>query len=98
MKTIIIYNSKSGFTENYSKIIAKELNCKKIHIKNIKQENLSQYDTIIFGSRIIAGKIEKLKTIKTIVKKYNIKKLFYSQPDQRQTKRKKYKKKCGHLT
>lgn len=76
MKTIIIYNSKSSFTEKYTNVIAKSLNCKSINIKKLKKENLKEYTTLIFGSRIIAGKIEKLNKIKKIIKTNNIKNLI----------------------
>ena len=71
MKTIIIYNSKSGYTEKYAKIISKSLNCELINIDLMKKINLNDYDLIIFGSRIIAGKIQKLNKIKKIINKNN---------------------------
>lgn len=57
MKSVIIYNSQTGFTERYANWIAKELACEAIPFKEAKKQNFDQYDTIIFGSWCMAGSI-----------------------------------------
>lgn len=59
MKAIVIYNSKTGFTEKYAKWIAEALQCQSISIRE-KLPDLSEYDRIIFGSNVKAGKIGSL--------------------------------------
>ncbi len=77
MSTIVIYKSKYGSTKTYAEWISKELNCKCFDAKEIKADNLLDYDTIIYGgglyAEIIAGvnlitkNFEKLKDKKLIV-------------------------------
>ncbi|MDD5795677.1 MAG: flavodoxin domain-containing protein [Oscillospiraceae bacterium] len=59
MKAIVIYNSKTGFTKKYAKWIAEALQCQSISIRE-KLPDLSEYDRIVFGSNVKAGKIAKL--------------------------------------
>ncbi len=77
MKIIVIYKSKYGSTKTYANWIAEELSCKCIDAKNIKIDDLAEYDTIIYGgglyAEVIAGvtlltkNIDKLKGKKLIV-------------------------------
>lgn len=77
MKTIVIYKSKYGSTKTYANWIAEELSCDCADAKNIKIDDLLDYDTIIYGgglyAEIIAGvtfltkNIDKLKGKKLIV-------------------------------
>ncbi len=66
MKTILIYKSKTGFTEKYANWISEEIDCKVVNISTIKNVNFNQYDLIIFGSRIHAGRIDGLDKIKKL--------------------------------
>ena len=61
--TIVIYQSKYGYTERYAKWIAQELNCEVISRKDATIEKVKSYDTIIFGSGIYGGKIEGIDLI-----------------------------------
>ena len=77
MKTIVLYKSKYGSTKTYAQWIAEELSCEAKDIKNIKIDDLLEYDTIIHGgglyAEVIAGvnlltkNIDKLKGKKLIV-------------------------------
>lgn len=77
MNTIVIYKSKYGSTKNYAEWIAEELSCRAVDAKDIKIDDLMQYDTIIYGgglyAEIIAGvslitkNIDKLRNKKLIV-------------------------------
>lgn len=77
MKTIVLFKSKYGATEKYANWIAEELKCEVRDIKNVKIDELLEYDTIIHGgglyAEVIAGvnlltkNIDKLKGKKLIV-------------------------------
>lgn len=61
MKTIVVYKSKYGSTRAYAEWIAEELSCEAVDAKDIKIDDLMEYDTIIYGgglyAEIIAGVI-----------------------------------------
>ena len=57
MKSVVIYKSKYGSTKNYAGWIAQELGCTAVDVKNIKAEQLSEYDTIIYGGGLYAEMI-----------------------------------------
>ncbi len=63
MKTIVIYSSKTGFSEKYGKWIAEELSCKAVSLKEMPK-NLNEFECIIFGGGIMAGKISGLDKFK----------------------------------
>ncbi len=77
MKKIVIYKSKYGATKKYAEWISEELNCEIKEARTVSVEELSQYDTIIYGgglyAEIINGvilitkNIDKLKDKKLIV-------------------------------
>ena len=77
MNAIVIYKSKYGSTKTYAEWIAEELDCKAVDAKQIKIDDLAEYDTIIYGgglyAEVIAGvtiitkNIEKLKDKKLII-------------------------------
>lgn len=66
MKILLIYKSKTGFTEKYANWISEEIDCEVTNISNIRSINFETYDLIIFGSRIHAGKIDGLDKIKKL--------------------------------
>ena len=63
VKVLVMYFSKYGSTKKYAEWIASELNGDVHNIKNIKQDILGNYDTIILGSGLYAGKIEGINII-----------------------------------
>ncbi|MBD5115355.1 MAG: hypothetical protein HDT46_09210 [Ruminococcaceae bacterium] len=69
-KTAVIFNSKTGFTEKYALWIAEETKATPISFKECTKkrvnEILSEYDTVIFGSRLHAGIIENLSKAKKL--------------------------------
>lgn len=60
MKTLVIYNSQTGFTEKYAKWLAEKLEAKCLSVKEAKNEKLADYDRVIFGSWFCAESISKL--------------------------------------
>lgn len=77
MKSIVIYKSKYGSTKTYAEWIAEELSCECVDAKNIKIDDLLNFDTIVYGgglyAEVIAGvtlltkNIDKLKDKKLII-------------------------------
>lgn len=57
MKRIIFYESGTGFTAQYAAWIAEELQCESVALKNAKAINLREYDQVIFGGWMCAGKV-----------------------------------------
>jgi menaquinone-dependent protoporphyrinogen IX oxidase len=62
-KVLVLYFSKYGTTKKYAEWIASELNGDIGNVKNIKPDMLENYDTIIIGSGLYAGKIEGVKLL-----------------------------------
>lgn len=65
MSKIIIYNSKTGFTEKYAKWLSEDLGIETIAFKDAKKLDLSKYDTVIYGASILANMIRDIGTIKS---------------------------------
>ena len=68
-KTLIIYFSKYGTTKEYAEWIAEELNGDIYSVYNIKNNILNNYDTIIIGSGLYAGKV---KGVDILIKNYEL--------------------------
>ncbi len=71
-KTAIIYLSKTGFTEKYANWTAEKTGGGVIPFSKAQKSSdkiMSDYDTLVFGSRLLGGKIEGLSKAK---------KLFYT--------------------
>lgn len=63
MKTVVIYQSSTGFTKQYAQWIASDLECDAIDIKKLSGNDLKQYDYIIYGGWIMGNMIMGLKKI-----------------------------------
>ena len=72
MKILVTYQSKTGFTKKYAEWISTELNGKLIDIKDLKNEDIEDYDILIHGGWIMGGMIMGIDKIK----KLNPKKLI----------------------
>ncbi|MBP3448567.1 MAG: flavodoxin [Clostridia bacterium] len=75
MKPIVIYKSKYGSTKAYAQWIAEELSCEAIENKGLKAEDLSDYDTIIYGGGLYAEVIAGVTLITKNISKLEGKKL-----------------------
>ena len=60
MKTVIIYNSQTGFTKRYAQWIAKASGARCLAFSEAKTKNLDAFEAIIFGSWACAGRGKKL--------------------------------------
>lgn len=67
MSRVIIYKSKTGYTERYAKMLSEELN---IPCYSYMDAKVSENDDVIFLSYIYASKIMGLSKI---LKKYKVK-------------------------
>lgn len=61
MKKIVIFKSKTGFTEQYAKWVAEDLKCDIAELKNASKIDFKTYDLVIYGGGVYAGKIAGLK-------------------------------------
>jgi len=49
---LVTYKSVTGFTKQYAKWIAEELDCTMMEWKDVSAKTMSEYDTVIFGGRL----------------------------------------------
>lgn len=63
IKKVVVYKSKTGFTEKYAHWIAEDLHCEAIQLENFNISEADQYDVIVYGGGIHAGRINGIKFI-----------------------------------
>lgn len=73
---ILIYKSSTGFTKKYAEMIAEEVECTLTDYKEVTAEMLSEYNTVIFGSRAHAGMIDGYKRVKKLLQKMEARKFI----------------------
>ena len=76
MNAIVIYKTKYGSTKQYAEWIAEELGCNFIDAKNVKADNLLEYDTIIYGGGLYAEVINGVSLITKNIEKLRDKKII----------------------
>lgn len=76
MKTIVIYNSQTGFTRRYANWIAEAANAEVLPLAEAKKKDLSEYDAVVFGSWACAGSIKRLNWLKERMKDLSGKKVI----------------------
>lgn len=64
MKTIVIYQSSTGFTKQYAEWIATDLQCKAVSIKEASEKIVREYDQVIFGGWSMANMVNGLDKIR----------------------------------
>jgi menaquinone-dependent protoporphyrinogen IX oxidase len=62
-KVVVVYRSKSGYTKNYATWLSEELQCDLFEGTKVKIEDLTKYDTIIYGAGMYAVGIRGIKLI-----------------------------------
>lgn len=72
MKTIVIFESATGFTEQYAKWIATALECQCKPLKQVSETDLTAYECIIFGGWIMGNGIIGLEKLHAMVKPYAV--------------------------
>lgn len=63
-RTVVIYKSKYGATEQYARWIADELECDLVRAEDFKAKDFDRYDNIIYGGGLQAGGIKGFDLIK----------------------------------
>ena len=63
-KTIIIYHSKTGFSQRYAQWLAEDLSCQAVPYRDRRRIGLSQYDTVILLGGLYAGNMSGLSWLK----------------------------------
>lgn len=76
MKTIVIYNSQTGFTKRYAQWLAEAAGADCIELSAAKKKDLTAYEAIVFGSWACAGGISKISWFKGNIDKWADKKLI----------------------
>ncbi len=76
MKTIVIYNSQTGFTKRYAQWIAEATDGDCFELSVAKKMDLTSYEAIIYGGWACAGSISKLGWFKSNMDKWTGKKLI----------------------
>ena len=75
MKTVVIYNSQTGFTKRYAEWIAEAAGADCLALSAAKRKNLDIYEAIVFGGWACAGSISKLGWFKGHMDQWADKKL-----------------------
>lgn len=72
---IVIYKTKYGSTKAYAEWIAEELGCEAVNVKDIKADELSKYNTIVYGGGLYAEVINGVSLITKNFEKLKDKKI-----------------------
>ncbi len=75
-KIIVVYKSKTGFTEKYAKWIAEALHCDIVRFDGFNIEQMACYDIVILGGGIYAGRINGANLIKNNASSFSEKKVI----------------------
>ena len=76
MRTVVIYNSQTGFTKRYAEWIAEATGADCFALAEAKKKSMDEYEAIVFGGWACAGGISKLSWFKGNIDKWNSKKLI----------------------
>lgn len=76
MKTVVIYNSQTGFTKRYAGWIAEAAGADCFELSAAKKKDLAVYEAIVFGGWACAGSISKIRWFKENIDKWTDKKLI----------------------
>lgn len=63
-KVLVLYKSKTGFSERYACWIADDLQCDLASLADFEKDSLSQYALIVYGAGTYAGSIHGIGKIK----------------------------------
>lgn len=76
MKTIVVYQSQTGFTKRYAHWIAEAAGADCLTLAEAKRKSMDSYEAIIFGGWACAGSISKLGWLKSHIDQWTDKKLI----------------------
>ncbi len=60
MKTVVVYNSQTGFTKRYAQWIAEAVGADCMPLKDAQKADMTPYDAIVFGGWALGGSINKI--------------------------------------
>lgn len=63
-KIVVVYKSKTGFSRKYAEWISEKLQCDLKENEKLKVDEISGYDTIIYGGGLYASGINGIKLLK----------------------------------
>lgn len=61
--TVVIFASKYGSTKRYAGWIAETLSCPLLERKQVRPQNLTEYDTIVYGGGLYAGGVNGISLL-----------------------------------
>lgn len=61
---LVLYKSKTGFSEQYARWIAEELECDLEDLRSFEKSNLENYSLIVYGGGLYAGVINGIGKVK----------------------------------
>ncbi len=73
MKILVGYKSKTGFAKRYGEVIARELEGDLVTYKNLSSRKMSEYDVVIYGGGLYAGRVNGLSKVKEMFANSNAK-------------------------
>ncbi len=76
MKTIVIYNSQTGFTKRYAQWITEAAGADCLALSEAKKKSMEPYEAIVFGGWACAGTVSKLSWFKSNLDQWAGKKLI----------------------
>jgi menaquinone-dependent protoporphyrinogen IX oxidase len=76
MKILVTYKSKTGFTKWYAEIVAKEVAGDLVDFSEVTVDKMSEYDVIVYGGGLHAGKINGFNKAKEMFNKSSAQKLM----------------------
>lgn len=66
MKTIVVYQSSTGFTQQYAQWIGEKCSCRAAEIGKVTKEELSRYDRVTYGGWIMGNMIMGLDKVRKL--------------------------------
>ncbi len=78
MRTVIFYESKTGFTKKYAEWIAEEIKGDAFPVSEVKKIDLAKYDALVFGGWTFAGSIKGWKEVKKYFESFKGKKVLFA--------------------
>ncbi len=76
MKTVVVYNSQTGFARRYAWWIAEGAQADCLPLSEAKKKDLSGYEAIVFGGWVCAGQISRIGWFKKNMPAWKGKKLI----------------------
>lgn len=70
-KVLVLYKSKTGFSERYARWIADNLQCDLVELADFNKQSLSEYQLIVYGGGLYSGQINGIGKIKRWMKEFS---------------------------